>query len=46
MKNIHFLEYKNNTEICRDRRRFGDSLSYTYLEERAARLFCRLCLPA
>ena len=24
----------------------GFSLSYTYLEERAARLFCRLCLPA
>lgn len=24
----------------------GFSLSYTYLEERAAKLFCRLCLPA
>ena len=24
----------------------GFSLSYAYLEERAARLFCRLCLPA
>lgn len=24
----------------------GFSLSHTYLEERAARLFCRLCLPA